>query len=432
VDTEELEQRLDGGQETQTFEVKARMPWNHRTLARDILAMSNVRDGGVVLIGVEDRTFDRVGVDEATRDTYNVDIMRDQMAQYADPHVQFSASYPIDRQGLQYVAIQVASFIDTPVICRRDTEELRTGAIYYRSTNRRVESAIVNNSYDMRDIITVAAMRTRQRLEALGALPDTASQTLIARLDEELGRPVNADFIEELRSRGFWRINFRPVHLDSADPLTLDDCFNVVQSASVSLRGWDYPHIASGARNESGLERFENFMQSWTDWLNHREFRRMYTSSQFLHYRALHEDWRTRDYGGGRPLIFGDGSSEMDEPLLGVMGTVWFLTEVCEFLSRLVLQGGLYQEGVAIIIKLENTAGRSLFVDDTMRAPFMYRRATSAPSITYTRSASPAELVDPKTLAAEVIRYFFDRFGWKPPAEQLTADINQLYQLRRS
>ena len=187
MDTEELERRLDGGEETPTFEVKTRMAWNCRTLARDILAMANVRDGGIILIGVEDGTFARVGVDPATRDTYVPETMRDQMARYADPHVQFSVSYPLDRAGVQYVAIQVAPFEETPVICRQDSGDTREGAIYYRSARRRVESAEVRSAYDMRDIITIATMRTRQRFEALGIVVDTTAQPLTDRLDEELG-----------------------------------------------------------------------------------------------------------------------------------------------------------------------------------------------------------------------------------------------------
>jgi predicted HTH transcriptional regulator len=163
------------------------MAWDHKTLARDILAMSNVRDGGTIVIGVEDGTFKRVGVDAATRGTYNVEVMRDQMAQYADPHVRFSVSYPPDLNGLQYVAIEVESFDETPVICRKDSKDTREGAVYYRSNRRRMESAEVRSSYDMRDILIVAATRTRQRLQALGVLPDVASQALAVRLDDELG-----------------------------------------------------------------------------------------------------------------------------------------------------------------------------------------------------------------------------------------------------
>jgi predicted HTH transcriptional regulator len=59
VDTNELEQWLEGGEETQSFEVKAAGPRNVKLLVKDILAMANVRDGGVILVGVEDKTFVR-------------------------------------------------------------------------------------------------------------------------------------------------------------------------------------------------------------------------------------------------------------------------------------------------------------------------------------------------------------------------------------
>jgi predicted HTH transcriptional regulator len=186
VDTADLEQRLEAGQETQSFEVKASMPWNVKSLAKHILAMANIRDGGMILIGVDDKTFAREGTTAAVRDTYSIDIMRDQMAQYADPHVDFSVTFPVDRDGRTYVAIHVASFRRVPVICRRDSEGTLAGAIYYRSSNRRAESAAVRNSYDMSDIVMLAALRTRQHLEDLGALSGPAPNPLTRRLDEEL------------------------------------------------------------------------------------------------------------------------------------------------------------------------------------------------------------------------------------------------------
>ena len=184
MNTEELEQRLDGGHETQTFEIKAAMSWDHKTLAKDILAMSNVRDGGIIVVGVEDGTFARQGVTGDQARTFDEDVMRDQMAMYADPHVDFMVEFPTDRRGLRYVVIRVQSFREIPVVCRKNSNDTKEGAIYYRTTNRRVQSAAVNNSYDMREIITVAAMRTRARLLALGAVP--AGDPFVDALDDEL------------------------------------------------------------------------------------------------------------------------------------------------------------------------------------------------------------------------------------------------------
>ena len=62
MDVAELESRLQGGTETQNFDIKAAGPWDAQKLAKDVLAMSNVEDGGLILIGVEDGTFARQGL----------------------------------------------------------------------------------------------------------------------------------------------------------------------------------------------------------------------------------------------------------------------------------------------------------------------------------------------------------------------------------
>jgi len=184
---DELESLLSGGRETQALEVKGPMEWNCSTLAKDILALTNCRDGGYIIIGIEDRTFARQGVDPAIKDTYQIEIMRDQLTKYADPHVNIDVSFPRDVSGNQYVAIEVASFLEIPVICRSNGPDTRQGVIYYRNSNRRVESAPVSNSYDMRDIITLAVARTRERLRATGLGPTASDRSIIDRLDEELG-----------------------------------------------------------------------------------------------------------------------------------------------------------------------------------------------------------------------------------------------------
>ena len=187
VDTEELEQRLEAATETTTFDIKAEMPWSDKSFAKDILAMANMQDGGYILIGVEDGTFKRQGVPPDVRATYKIDTMRDQMAKWADPHVDFSVSFPQDRGGMTYVVIHVRSFREVPVICKSDGADVFKGKLYYRTTNEKVQSAVINNSYDMRDLILTATLRMRAKLLGLGIpLPDTDSD-LMKFYDTELG-----------------------------------------------------------------------------------------------------------------------------------------------------------------------------------------------------------------------------------------------------
>ena len=103
MNTKELEQFLEAGTETQRIDFKYPMIWDVASLAKDILAMSNVQDGGSIIIGVienkEKKVFEREGITDDIKKTYVIDTMKDQMRKFADPHVDFDISFPDDKFG---------------------------------------------------------------------------------------------------------------------------------------------------------------------------------------------------------------------------------------------------------------------------------------------------------------------------------------------
>lgn len=186
---EELEQILEARSESPSLDFKASCPWNVITYAKDLLAIVNLVNGGLIVVGVEDGSFQRKGVTPEHRDTYKVETMRDQMTRYADPHVLFDCEVATDRGGLEYVVIQVHPFREIPVICRESHQGagLQAGTIYYRNSNRRPESAPVSNSYDMRSIVLAAVARTRASLETLGFRVPVSDED---RYNAELGKDL--------------------------------------------------------------------------------------------------------------------------------------------------------------------------------------------------------------------------------------------------
>jgi len=183
---EELEAKLEGGTETQTIEFKSACNWDEGAFAKDILAMSNVQDGGFIIVGMkelDDGSFEREGITEENKASFKIDDMKDQMTKYADPHVNFVVNFAKDRNGKEYAVIRVFQFEEVPVICRKDSTDTKSGVVYYRNKNRRTESAPVSNSYDMRDIIKIATVRMMQRKTELGY---TVKPSVKKKLDDEL------------------------------------------------------------------------------------------------------------------------------------------------------------------------------------------------------------------------------------------------------
>ena len=137
------------------------MPWTDNVakakITRAILAVSNIIDGGVIIIGVkelEDKTFDPVGLSEADASTYYHDTIADYLKEYADPYVNFTVR-SIECGGKKFICIQVMTFDDSPVICKKQGLDLEKGRIYIRPRTKN-ESAPVSGYAEMREILDLA------------------------------------------------------------------------------------------------------------------------------------------------------------------------------------------------------------------------------------------------------------------------------------
>jgi len=236
---------------------------------------------------------------------------------------------------------------------------------------------------------------------------------------------MKKEFIEKIQSRGYWRINFQPL-VDEEKIKSLGDCSSIVEKHNVQLRGWNYPHFPRRKGDDAGLEPMNNYYQGWIDWNNHKEFWRMYQSGQYLHYLALREDWAEFSGWGiteNQPYKAGEK--------LSIVGTIYQITEIFEFLSRLATEG-IYDEGIQLSLSLKNTENRKLHLDDPMRGPLWEDYKTTIKDIDFTEKYTKEDLITkPHEIAIEVIIYFFDRFGWhKPPIDTFKKDQDNLLNRR--
>lgn len=133
-------------------------------VARAALGMSNRRDGGVVVIGVDDEGghLDPVGLIPEVLQTWTYDAVAEGISAYADPNVVFDLEVRRN-DARDYVVLLVHEFEDIPVICRQSYPEiLRGGALYVR-TRRKPETSEVPSQTEMRELLELA---TERRLRA--------------------------------------------------------------------------------------------------------------------------------------------------------------------------------------------------------------------------------------------------------------------------
>jgi hypothetical protein len=206
------------------------------------------------------------------------------------------------------------------------------------------------------------------------------------------------------------------------EKLSLAECREFVEKSVLSLRGWDYPFIPRKQDDQQGSSPSGEFFEAWVDWWNHIEYWRSYRSHQFLHYIALREDWFAES----------EWTQELAKRIspgqaVGTGGTVWQITEIFEFLSRLG-RSGFYPTGALVSLTLENTEGRQLWVDDPQRMPFLHAMKTGAQRIEITREVSPPEFAtDGLAIARSAIIEFFDHFGWNQvSSENIKSQQEQL------
>jgi predicted HTH transcriptional regulator len=166
----QLEELISGGEETQKIDFKAPCKWAVKNFAKDLLAFSNVQDGGYIVIGVSETEngFIRDGLTDEIIKTFDIDIMKDQLAAYADPHIEFSVFVQSDSTDKKYVVICIKEFQELPIICAKDSEDTKRGIVYYRTSRGRPQSAPISNSYDMRNVIDRATIKNSSRFKKLG------------------------------------------------------------------------------------------------------------------------------------------------------------------------------------------------------------------------------------------------------------------------
>lgn len=161
---------------------------------------------------------------------------------------------------------------------------------------------------------------------------------------------MNQELLDKIHTRGYWRIIVRPVDYKKERIESLTKCYELVQSATVRLRGWDYPHT-----EQEALIHGQDNVESSSEFGSHKGIWRMYQSGQFVYHIAMIEDWQEEDI-----RIFGGKSEALGFKGLDLINTLYCISEIVEFISRMATKNVL-GNSINIRIELHDTENRRLF-----------------------------------------------------------------------
>ncbi|MEK7397234.1 MAG: hypothetical protein AAB116_09910 [Candidatus Poribacteria bacterium] len=151
------------------------------------------------------------------------------------------------------------------------------------------------------------------------------------------------------KSTGYWCVNIRSTKFEEYKIDSTERCWDIIEKCRVFSNypgsmipfRWGYPVINSSER-DSG----DYWIQSGYDGLDGKKIWRFHQSGQFIDYFTCFEDDHL-----GLELGF--------ELKLDIFSTLYRITEIYEFATRLALKG-IFDTGVKVTINLTGMEGRRL------------------------------------------------------------------------
>lgn len=188
MNEDQLKSLVNQLRETSSVEYKAPGTWEklQPQIIREALGFANQRDGGVIIIGVEElegKRFKATGLshDEATSFSRNID---QSISKHGDPFVRCSVQF-FEVIGNTFIAVIIDAFDGTITKCNKSCRPSDNGPekdrIYVRS-NRQPETSVA----DWKDLNQLVALATEIQLQILIRTQFDPLKVAIDSLKEEI------------------------------------------------------------------------------------------------------------------------------------------------------------------------------------------------------------------------------------------------------
>lgn len=416
------------GNENLNLDFKGAFSWETASsdqkceIAKDVLAFSNARDGGVILIGVNDKTGALEGLTEEQAASFDQTKFNDFVQKYTTPrHTVSVHRLAIDERRV--VVIDIPEFAEVPILCARDANSsvnsnkliLRRAGVYKRT--ERATSELIEDADGMRELLNRGLLRRQDELfrafrqiiqpSILNAAQEPEAEFKAERESAEVYFAELGDGV--LAQSPHWDVQMQPGTYAANRILTSATLQNLVQTSAISLRGWTFP-IAG----RTGGAPWTNFEQGSQSFFGERENRpealRVYRSGLFAWRAGLAED-------------YWQGLAE--QKVISFISVIYSLTEWALFAMRF-FEGFLsVDESVVFTIRATNVKGRRLTSLDPS-VGFYWDCQIALEAFEIKESVTMADLrADPEAIARTIIRRIFELFNWNDPDENMLRDWQQ-------
>jgi hypothetical protein len=257
---EELVKLVNSTGESDRVEFKAPVIWdgkdNSASLAKDIVAFANSRDGGAIVIGKSQSNgrFELIGLTPEEAKSFDTTRVAEWVNSKFSPPINLTC-HPVEFADKHYIVITIPEFADIPSICVRAVGPsdgtpkplLNKREIYIRTAN--AASAPLESAEDFRALVGLAVRKRRDEMltafhammqgKPLVAPPndDELFANHFERVKADVQHPIAAGL-----AKGGWRMSFRPsIFRPERIPETAQ-LEGIIDKHSVRLRDEFPPH----------------------------------------------------------------------------------------------------------------------------------------------------------------------------------------------
>lgn len=303
-----VRQLLDRQSESRSLDYKGAMPFGPTRqekgdIVKDIAAFSNTRDGGYILVGVEEDGGKFIGRGVSKDQAASFDPTK--IGAFAKNHFSLLpkvTSHVVTLDGVDLLLLRVEEFDSEPIVCTKDLHGekeklyLRAGSIYVRTAD--AQSIAIESGESMRAFLDLAVQKRGDALLSqirglVGAPTIIEAGDPSDAYQAEITAAVELYRQEKLIApQAYWYLEVLPKVYDEDRVPSINRLREIRRGSVVSIRGWDFPHV-----DRENDQIFEQGIQSVTHWGRYHEAHRLYRSGLFTWRRQPGEDFTEKHAG---------------------------------------------------------------------------------------------------------------------------------------